>query len=193
MFRKISNLFSRVFRVELERYSDRRRFRTSGKQAENAPCGKYEARLEDYLQGMKDSELEKHLSHCVNCSAALDNSRLGGELLRDAWGPAIESLPGNSFAARVMARIREEKVRGESPASFWNPLEFLASRVSLTAAAVLFALSMYILAFAPVRAPSFPTSVRTELNAIDFPQPPGDPDNNEDVLQSLVERNYGSE
>ena len=104
------------------------------------------------------------------------------------WSPH----PTSSFVASVMARIREEEVRAESPASFWNPLEFLASRVSLTAAAVLFALSVYMVGVASRRAPTFPASARTELNAADFPQPPGDPDSNEEVLQSLVERNYGN-
>jgi len=155
-----------------------------------AQCKTYEVRLEDYLQGVDDSELNEHLRQCAECSAALENSRMGGKLLRDAWEPAGEA--GNTFLAGVMARIREEKMRAESPAAFWNPLEFLASRVSLTAAAVLFVLSVYMVGFAPRRAPILPASARTELNAADFPQPPGDPDSNEEILQSLVERNYGN-
>jgi len=92
-----------------------------------------------------------------------------------------------------MARIREEKLRSESPAAFWNPLEFLASRLSLTAAALLFALAVYMVGFVP-RYVTTPVSLpRTELNAADFPQPPGDPDSNEEVLQSLVETNYGND
>jgi hypothetical protein len=114
---------------------------------------------------------------------------MGGELLRDAWEPA--GKPQSDFLAGVMARIREEKMRTESPAAFWNPLEFLASRVSLTAAALLFALSVYLVGFAPRHVPTPLTSAGTELSATDFPQPPGDPDSNEEVLQSLVERNYG--
>jgi predicted anti-sigma-YlaC factor YlaD len=154
-----------------------------------AQCKGYEARLEDYLQGVDDSELNDHLRECAGCRAALETSRMGGKLLRDSWEPTSEAR--DTFLAGVMARIREEKVRAESPAAFWNPLEFLASRVSLTAAAVLFVLSVYMVGFAPRRAPSLSPSARTELNAADFPQPPGDPDSNEEVLQSLVERNYG--
>jgi predicted anti-sigma-YlaC factor YlaD len=148
-------------------------------------CSKYEARLEDCLQGADDIELSEHLRQCADCRAALDKSRLGGELLREAWEPAGE--PRSAFVAGVMARIREEKVRTESPAAFWNPLEFLASRVSVTAAALLFVLAMYMVGYVPKRTPSLPTSARTELNAADFPQPPGEPDSNEEVLQSLVE------
>jgi hypothetical protein len=153
-------------------------------------CRNYEARLEDYLHGAHDFQLDEHLSHCANCRSALENARLGGQLLRDAWEPASE--PRSAFLAGVMARIRDEKMRAESPAAFWNPLEFLASRVSLTAATVLIALSVYIVGFTPHHAPTSPVSGQTELNAADFPQPPGDPDSNEEVLQSLVERDYGN-
>jgi len=179
VFRKLKNLIS-------EKLYAGRAFSAGG-------CGKYEARLEDYLQGNlqgnDDSDLHNHLRRCTGCRAALENSRLGGQLLRDAWEPAGE--PRSAFVAGVMAKIREEEMRAESPAAFWNPLEFLASRLSLTAATVLLALSAYMVGFGPHRSPAPPSSVRTELNAADFPQPPGDPESNEEILQSLVERNYG--
>jgi hypothetical protein len=151
-------------------------------------CAKFEARLEDYLSGGVDPELESHLAQCGHCAAALDHSRLAGSLLREAWEPA--SAPSMAFLSRVMARIREEEARAKSPAAFWAPLEFLASRLSLTAAALLLALSVYLVEFAP-RRPVTLESIRTELSASDFPQPPGDPVNNEEVLQSLAERNNG--
>jgi predicted anti-sigma-YlaC factor YlaD len=153
-------------------------------------CRKYEARLEDYLQGVDDSELNEHLTQCAGCRAALEDSRMGVRLLRDAWEPTGE--PRSTFLAGVMARIREEKTRAESPAAFWNPLEFLASRLSLTAAALLFALSVYMVGFAPRRMTTPAPFPRTELRAADFPQPPGDPDSNEEVLQSLGETDYGN-
>ena len=43
-------------------------------------------------------------------------------------------------------------MRAESPAAFWSPLEFLASRLSLTAAVLLLALSAYLVGFAPRQA-----------------------------------------
>ncbi len=152
-------------------------------------CRRYEARLEDYLQGASDSELNEHLTQCADCRAALEDSRLGGLMLREAWEPTSEQR--SAFLVGVMARIREEKMRAESPAAFWNPLEFLASRLSLTAAMVLLVLSVYMVEFASRRTTTPPASARTELSATDFPQPPGDPDSNEEVLQSLVERDYG--
>jgi len=152
-------------------------------------CRKYEARLEDYLQGTSDSELDEHLLQCAHCSAALENSRFAGDLVRQVWEPAVEPRP--MFLAGVLAKIREEKLRAESPAAFWNPLEFLASRLAMTASVLLLALSIYLVGFAPQRAPVAQLPNRTELSASDFPQPPGDPDSNEEVLVSLSERQYG--
>ena len=151
-------------------------------------CRKFEARFEDYLEGTSDAELHEHITQCANCRAALENSRLAGDLIRQAWEPASE--PRQAFLAGVLAKIREEKLRSESTAAFWSPLEFLASRLSLTAAMLLLLLSAYLVEFAPRRAPQ-PSRIRTELSAGDFPQPPGDPASNEEVLQSLAERTYG--
>lgn len=149
-------------------------------------CRKFESRFEDYLGGSADSELDDHLARCEDCRAAVEDSRLAGSLLRGAWEPASE--PGQAFLSNVMARIRREEDRAKSPAAFWAPLEFLASRLSLTAAVVLLALSVYLVEFAPNRTLTL-GSIRTELSASDFPQPPSDPVSNEEVLQSLAERN----
>ena len=151
-------------------------------------CRKFESRFEDYLGGAPDSELDDHLTRCGDCRSTLEDSRLAGDLLREAWEPASE--PSRAFLANVMARIRQEEARAKSPAAFWAPLEFLASRLSLTAAVLLLALSVYLVEFAPHR--SIPLrSIRSELSAGDFPQPPSDPVSNEEVLQSLSERNNG--
>jgi hypothetical protein len=91
-----------------------------------------------------------------------------------------------------MARIQEEKRRADSPAAFWRPLEFLASRLSFTAAMLLLALSAYWVGFAPRRASVVAvTQPQPQLSANDFPQPPGDPADNEEVLQSLAVRTDG--
>ncbi len=137
---------------------------------------------------MSDIELQRHLGECEDCRAALDDSRLAGELLREALEPAGEA--GAAFLPGVMARIREEKARAESPAAFWRPLELLASRLALTAAVALFALSAYLVALAPGRKAA-PAPSPTEISASDLPQPPQDPVSNEEVLQSLAERSNG--
>lgn len=151
-------------------------------------CRKFEARLEDFLDGAADPELHRHLAECATCRTALEDSRLAGKLLRQAWDPADEPRP--AFVAGVMARIQDEKARADSPAAFWRPLEFLASRLSLTAAMLLLALSAYLVGFAPRRTARV-TTTGPQLTASDFPQPPGEPISNEEVLQSLAVRNNG--
>jgi predicted anti-sigma-YlaC factor YlaD len=151
-------------------------------------CRKFESRFQDYLGGVPDNELDAHLAHCGDCRTLLQDSRLAGDLLREAWEPASE--PSRAFLANVMARIHQEEARAKSPAAFWTPLEFLASRLSLTAAVLLLALSVYLVGFAPQRDVAL-NSIRTELSASDIPQPPSDPVSNEEVLQSLAERNNG--
>jgi hypothetical protein len=151
-------------------------------------CRRYEGRLEDYIEGITDPNLDQHLAACARCRTALEEARMAGDLIRQVWEPAGE--PRQVFLAGVMAKIREENLRVESTAAFWSPLQFLASRLSMTAAVLLLALSAYLVGFAPHRAPATLLN-QTELSASDFPQPPGDPDSNEEVLQSLAERHYG--
>jgi predicted anti-sigma-YlaC factor YlaD len=154
-----------------------------------ARCRKYEARFEDYLSGAQDAEVREHLLQCEDCRAVLGDARVAGDLLRGALGPAAEPSP--AFTANVMFRIREQETRAKSLAAFWTPFELLASRLSLTAAVLLLALSVYLAKFAPAhRAIAF-TPARTELSAADLPQPPGDPVSNDEILVSLSERNYG--
>jgi hypothetical protein len=151
-------------------------------------CQEFESRFEDYLDGAPDFGLEKHLEQCDRCSAAMGDARLAGSMLREVMEPASE--PTRAFLSNVMARIHQEEAQAKSPAAFWAPLEFLASRLSLTAAVVLLALSVYLIEFAPHRSLTL-GSIRTELSASDFPQPPSDPVSNEEVLQSLAERTNG--
>lgn len=152
-------------------------------------CRKYEARLEDALHGAADEGLKQHLRTCTRCRAALEDARLASSWLRQAWEPTGEAP--SAFLTGVMARIREEETRAASPAAFWRPLEFLASRVSMTAAVLLLVLSVYLLGFSPRHAVPVPNHNQTELSASDFPQVPSDPVENDAVLQSLAERGYG--
>lgn len=114
-------------------------------------CRKFEARLEDYFEGSADSEVNELLAHCSDCRAALDNSRIAGDLLRQVWAPASESR--QEFRAGVWSKIREEQSRAESTAAFWSPIEFLASRLALTVAIVLVAASAILIEIAPHRTP----------------------------------------
>ena len=152
-------------------------------------CRTFEARLEDYLNGAHDAELNDHLVQCAHCRSAIEDSRLAGDLLRDAWAPSARA--SRAFVTGVMSRIREEEARAKAPGAFWVPFELLASRLSLTAAVLLLAMSVYLVKFAPPRRIVSFTPTRTELSAADLPQPPGDPVSNDEILVSLSERNYG--
>ena len=150
-------------------------------------CRKFESRLEDYLAGIVDSDLEAHLLSCARCQAALESGRLAGALVREAWDPALEL--GRAFVPGVMARIGEELERRASPAAFWRPLEFLATRLSFTAAVLLVALSVYWAGFAPVR--NFAAIAQAEVTAawVETTAPPSEPIGKEEVLLSLAENN----
>lgn len=154
-----------------------------------ARCRKYEGRFEDYLSGAPDAELSGHLLQCADCREALGEAQVAGDLLRAAREPV--AAPGPAFAAKVMFRIREQETHAKSLAAFWTPFELLASRLALTAAVVLLAMSVYLAKFAPPRRAVSFTPTRTEVSAADLPQPPGDPVSNDDILVSLSERNYG--
>jgi hypothetical protein len=69
-------------------------------------CRKYEARLEDYLDGTPDSETQKHLSQCAHCRAALEDSRLAGGLLREVWESNGEMR--SVFVQRVRGVMRSD-------------------------------------------------------------------------------------
>ncbi len=154
-----------------------------------ARCRKYEHRLEEYLGGAPDSELSEHLLQCADCRATLGDAHAAGDLLRGTLRPA--AAPGRAFTANVMFRIREQESRARSLAAFWMPFELLASRLAMTAAVLLLAISVYLAKFAPAHRAVAPAPTRAEVSAADLPQPPGDPVSNDEILVSLSERNYG--
>lgn len=158
-----------------------------GTKESSGPCTEFEVRLEDYLNGVEDAVVVEHLSGCERCSTAIENARLAGSWLCHSWPPVGEAR--STFLGNVMARIREEKERADSAAAFWNILEFLASRLAMSAAIVLLAVSAYLAGAASH--PAVVVPARTELSASDFPQPPRDPVSNEEMLQSLAESDYG--
>ena len=74
---------------------------------ETKACTKYEALLEDYLEGALDAvesrAAEAHWRDCAGCRAALDQASASIRMLRFV-GPS--DGPGPAFARTVMARIR---------------------------------------------------------------------------------------
>ena len=152
-------------------------------------CRNYHARLEGYVTSAEvnlvaDPELDAHLRTCSKCRQALDEAMLAGELMRQAGVPVIE--PSAAFPTRVMASIREELSRRAMPTAIWRPLELLASKFALGAAAALLVLSVYLAEFAPPFRPPA-AAPQTEVDTV-IPEPPAQPSNPDEVLMSLIER-----
>lgn len=106
-----------------------------------AACPRYEAALEDHLQGVLRGPdavmLAEHLQSCAGCRAALEDAAVSARLLAIAE-PAPD--PGAGFSRIVMARIRQELQTNEGK-SIWRPVVSVAWRFAATAA---FALLMLV-------------------------------------------------
>jgi hypothetical protein len=152
-------------------------------------CGFIEDRLQNGLASIEPgSALASHLSVCAACREALEDAVLSSNLMR----VALETAPAPSelFVARVMASVREVADTEQTPISIWRPLELLASRFALVAAAVLLALSLYLAEFAPPRQAG--GTSQAEIGA-GMPEPPAaPPSNQDDVLISLSEMPNGN-
>jgi len=153
-----------------------------------AACAAYELRLEDYLNGALDrdsaAEVETHLERCAACREALESARFAQKLLCEDLAPAAEPL--GAFATRVMAGIRAEEERRQQ---FWRPLELLASRLALSAAALLMLLTVYVFGYVT---PHQPVAVSSQTRITeDWPEPAAQPANPDDVLFSIGENGHG--
>jgi hypothetical protein len=150
-------------------------------------CWRYRVELEECVSSNRrrpelGSPLAAHVRGCTDCSQALDDAVLASQLLRDADEPAVDS--SNQFSMRVMASIREEMSRRAAPEVIWRPLEILASRFAVAAAALLLMLSLYLAEFAPPFRPA-PSASQAEVGAI-MPEPPAQPSSPDEVLVSLA-------
>ena len=165
-------------------------FNSSSNEIDCAGCC---ASIEDCLQDgtasiEPGSALAAHLSACAACREALEDAVLSSRLMRVALETA--PAPSEPFVTRVMAVVREATDAEQAPISIWRPLELLASRFALVAAAVLLALSLYLAEFAPTRQPS--GTSQAEIGA-GMPEPPAaPPSNQDDVLISLSEMPNGN-
>ena len=149
-------------------------------------CREYEARLEDFLDGVADAEVAAHLENCAGCRAAFEAAAFGRALLRENFEPTAE--PGGVFSTRVMAAVRAEQRAGLERGAFWRPLEALASRLALTAAVLVLLLGAYVFGFAPPQGGTVPSPTQISEG---FPEPPHQPANPDEVLQSLGGNGHG--
>jgi hypothetical protein len=163
-----------------------------GEQELLSACRAYEGRLESFLEGRPSeaddpggAELAAHLEKCAACRDALDRAREAAQWVRATQDPAPD--PGDWFATRVMARIREEEgKRAATP--FWGPMESLASRLAMGVGMVVILLCGYVYESTPRQSPV--ANGQTELTS-EFPQPPSHPADKDEVLASLSGENYG--
>ncbi len=152
-------------------------------------CESYEARLEDYLhdpQGPGVSQLAAHLERCAACRDALEVARLAGPLLREGLEPAGDM--SGALMTRVLANIRAEEQR-LAARDLSRPLEALATRLALTAAAALLVLGVFLYEYGS--APWLGSrNTQTELSEL-APEPAAQPADKDQVLLTLAENNHG--
>lgn len=160
-------------------------------------CEQYEARLEDAVENATErgeslslsADLAAHVSGCKHCSESLDSVALSRALLR--WGLQPTAGPGPGFATRVLAAIRSEEDRRTSrKVVFWLPVEHLAGRLAMAAAMVVFALTVYVYAYVVPQTKVGTTAQIESYELVPQPQMDPEPQSKDDVLMSILERNY---
>ena len=153
-------------------------------------CRKFEARFEDYLGGAPDSELDDHLTHCAGLPRGAGRFAAGRQSASRGLGAGQRTEPG--VPGECNGKNSSGRSAGEVARGVLGSARISGFAVVLDGGrgfARSFGLSGGICS-APKRFARH--SIRTELSASDFPQPPGDPVSNEEVLQSLAERNNGN-
>jgi anti-sigma factor RsiW len=155
-------------------------------------CTKYEAILEDYLDGALNSSdvtnAEQHLRDCANCRAALEQAASSVRLLRVA---EPGDGPGPAFARTVMARIRAaEHDRSPEHAGRWQPLVSLGWRFAATATLVLGVLVTYDAGWGRHAQRNVATARLINTGDLFAPDPANLPANRDEVLMMVAENNH---
>jgi anti-sigma factor RsiW len=168
-------------------------------QSSNSACLKYEAVLEDYLEGQLNASDSKnlgaHLAACAGCRDALALAEDSVRLLRVA--EPVPS-PGPQFARMVMARIRvEESARAEESVGFWRPLVSLSWRFAASAAFALVLLLTYDVVGNSTSGQGVTIGNQTEVSqtetpGIFTPESVASPATRDDVLVMVADTSYGS-
>jgi anti-sigma-K factor RskA len=160
---------------------------------ETKACTKYEAILEDYLNGALDSvesrAAEAHWRDCAGCRAALDQASASVRLLRFA-GPS--DGPSPAFARTVMARIRAAEAEldhASERAGFWQPLVKFGWRFAATATVILGVLVTYDAGWGRHTQHN---ARLTSGNDIFAPDPGNPPASRDEVLMMVADTNHGN-
>ena len=156
-------------------------------------CPKYEALLEDYLEGAlagaEAKSVAEHLGGCAGCSAAFAEAAASARLLRaasSAVGPSAE------FTRAVMARTRAaEEERTAERASFWQPFVSFGWRLAATAALAVVVLATYMAGWGRRVQPNVAALRPTSVNDLFSPDPARSPATSDEVLMMLAEDDHG--
>lgn len=158
-------------------------------------CPRYEALLEDYLEGVLDKAgaetARSHLQDCAGCSAALDRAVSSVRLLRSVEPTAA---PDAAFARNVMLRIHSaEQERTAERSGYWQPFVALGWRFAATATlavGVLLSCDIGWSHYARVNVASTRSIEGIELFA---PEPATPPASKDEVLMMVAETNHGKQ
>jgi anti-sigma-K factor RskA len=163
---------------------------------ETKVCTKYEAMLEDYLDGALDATesraAEAHWRDCAGCRAALDQASASVRLLRFVGESAG---PGPAFARTVMARIRAaeaEMANSSERASFWQPLVRFGWRFAATATVLLAVLVTYDAGWGRHIQRNHANTRLMGGNDIFAPDPANPPASRDEVLMMVADTNHGN-
>jgi anti-sigma-K factor RskA len=159
---------------------------------ENTACTKYEALLEDYLEGaltLSDAKsAEEHWRECANCREALQQAAASIRLLRLAEPSAG---PGPAFARTVMARIRAgEQDRSSERAGFWQPLVSLGWKFAATATVILGLMVTYDAGWGRQAQRNVTTARLIGTSDLFTPDPANLPASRDEVLMMVAENNH---
>jgi predicted anti-sigma-YlaC factor YlaD len=167
---------------------------SENRNAENnyAACSRYEAMLEDQLQGTlrgpEAAMLAEHLVSCAGCRVALEDARVSARLLAVAE-PAPD--PGAGFSRIVMARIREQLQTSEGR-SIWRPVVSVAWRFAATAAFALVLLVSFDLGRHSQWVADQPIVAENRMPEI-VPERPSLPADRDDVLLMMADTSHGKQ
>lgn len=159
---------------------------------ENAACTKYEALLEDYLEGALSAadarNAENHWQSCAACRCALEQAAMSVRLLRAAGS---SDGPGPAFARVVMARIREaEQDRSAERAGLWQPIVSLAWRFAATAMLALGVLVTYDAGWGRHAQPAPATARLIGVGDLLAPEPTRPPADRDEVWMMVADNNH---
>jgi hypothetical protein len=157
-------------------------------------CSKYEALLEDYLNGAlpgaDGKRMVGHLATCAGCREALAEAEASLRLLRVAQ-PADD--PGPGFARVVMARIRAaEQGPVTEGAGFWQPFVSFGWKFAVSATLALGLLLTYDAGWARRPQPNA-VSARPTLRDIFVQDRVITPANGDEALMMVAETSHGKQ